>query len=136
MTQNTLSPEERHKATIDVALEDLDAAAQPAKCEVFTSCGAHAADLRDAIRHLTARAEKAEQHVKAIRETIHQACYLLRIEARANEMSANIMRDPVRTGGWSGAENTARAFDRHGLKLAGIRTALLAALGSVTEGEK
>lgn len=32
--------------------------------------------------------------------------------ARTAEMSAGIMRDAKRTGGWQGAENTARAFDR------------------------
>lgn len=31
---------------------------------------------------------------------------------RSAEMSAGIMRDRRRTGGWAGAENTARAFDR------------------------
>lgn len=31
---------------------------------------------------------------------------------RASEMSAGIMRDAKRTGGWAGAENTAQAFDR------------------------
>lgn len=31
---------------------------------------------------------------------------------RTAELSAEIMRDPVRTGGWSGAERVAAAFDR------------------------
>lgn len=31
---------------------------------------------------------------------------------RTAEMSAEIMRDPRRTGGWEGAERVARAFDR------------------------
>lgn len=31
---------------------------------------------------------------------------------RAAELSADIMRNPQRTGGWVGAERTARAFDR------------------------
>lgn len=39
-----------HRAALDVAIEDLDAAAQPTKSEVFVACGAHAADLRDAIK--------------------------------------------------------------------------------------
>lgn len=38
------------RAALDVAIEDLDAAAQPTKAEVFTACGVHAADLRDAIK--------------------------------------------------------------------------------------
>lgn len=36
---------------------------------------------------------------------------LHRIE-RTSDMSANIMRDTRRTGGWDGAEKTARQFDR------------------------
>lgn len=32
--------------------------------------------------------------------------------ARTAEMSAGIMRDRRRTGGWEGAERTANAFDR------------------------
>lgn len=36
----------------------------------------------------------------------------LRRLMRTAEMSAEIMRDPERTGRWSGAERTARAFDR------------------------
>lgn len=38
----------------------------------------------------------------------------LRRVMRTAEMSAGIMRDKQRTGGWAGAENTARAFDRIG----------------------
>ena len=36
----------------------------------------------------------------------------LRRAMRAAELSAEIMRDPERTGRWAGAERTARAFDR------------------------
>lgn len=36
----------------------------------------------------------------------------LRLAMRAAECSAEIMRDRERTGGWVGAERTARAFDR------------------------
>ncbi|GEM_PF-3654627 len=66
----------------------------------------------------------------ALVEAVQEACDALKIEARANEMSANIMRDPARTGRWPGAERTASAFDRHGLKAAGIRAKLLAALAA------
>lgn len=31
---------------------------------------------------------------------------------RTAELSANLMRDPERTGGWVGAERVARQFDR------------------------
>jgi Xaa-Pro aminopeptidase len=50
----------------------------------------------------------AEQ--KALLEVVRQ-------EYRAAEMSAAIMRDPQRTGGWIGAERTAQAFDRIARKL-------------------
>lgn len=49
-------------------------------------------------------------HVTVPREEIRRAM-------RAAEASAEIMRDPARTGGWAGAENTARAFDRIGKRL-------------------
>lgn len=75
-----------------------------------------------------ARAEAAEQRERRLREVVAGCCDALKIEARANEMSANLMRDPARTGGWRGAENVARSYDRHGLKVAGIRATLLAAL--------
>lgn len=45
------------RAALDVAIEDLDAAAQPTKSEVFTACGVHAADLRDAIKAVLALSE-------------------------------------------------------------------------------
>lgn len=77
---------------------------------------------------LTARAEAAEQRERRLREIVAGCCDALKIEARTNEMSANLMRDPARTGGWRGAENVARSYDRHGLKVAGIRATLLAAL--------
>ncbi len=37
----------------------------------------------------------------------------LRRLMRGCEMSAELMRDPERTGGWSGSENVARAFERY-----------------------
>lgn len=49
-------------------------------------------------------------------------------EARAAEMSANIMRDARRTGGWAGADNTAKAFDR-------IARRIRQALAPFTEGQ-
>lgn len=49
-------------------------------------------------------------HVTVPREEIRRAM-------RAAECSAEIMRDTKRTGGWAGAENTARAFDRIGKRL-------------------
>lgn len=36
----------------------------------------------------------------------------LRRIVRTCEMSAGIMRDPARTGGWAGSEKTADQFDR------------------------
>lgn len=50
-----------HRAALDVAIEDLDAAATPSKSEVFTACGPHAADLRDAIKAALAIIEEARR---------------------------------------------------------------------------
>ena len=44
--------------------------------------------------------------------TDNDAVEVARRHYRALEMSAAIMRDPKRTGGWEGAERTARAFER------------------------
>lgn len=49
-------------------------------------------------------------HVNVPREEI-------RLAMRAAECSAEIMRDPQRTGNWAGAERTARAFDRIAVQL-------------------
>lgn len=53
----------------------------------------------------------------------------LRCLARTAEMSANIMRDPRRTGGWEGSERVANAFDRMALKLNALRLAYAALTG-------
>jgi hypothetical protein len=45
---------------------------------------------------------------------------------RTAEMSANIMRDTKRTGGWEGAEKTASAFDRLAKDAEALRAALAA----------
>lgn len=74
--------------------------------------------------------QAAEARARAAEEALKEAADALAIEARANEMSANIMRDRRRTGGWEGAERTAAAFDRHGLKAAGIHAKILAALNA------
>lgn len=62
-----------------------------------------------------ARTEEREGAASLIqslqREVEHMRGELHHIK-RTAEMSAGIMRDPRRTGGWMGAENTARAFDR------------------------
>lgn len=87
-----------------------------------------AEDLMRAYLANQAALSALQQENERLRGVMAGCSDALKIEARANEMSANIMRDPVRTGGWSGAENTARAFDRHGLKAAGIRATLLSAL--------
>lgn len=62
---------------------------------------------------------------------------------RALEMSANIMRDPTRTGGWDGAEKTADAFERQAIAAKELHD-LLAALdrpapvemGEVTQADR
>lgn len=38
------------RAALEAAVLDLDAAATPTSSDVFTACGVHAADLRDAIK--------------------------------------------------------------------------------------
>lgn len=39
-----------------------------------------------------------------------------RTEARIQEMQAELMRDPMRTGGWSGAKRVADAFERSAIR--------------------
>ncbi|PIB96499.1 hypothetical protein CSW60_18500 [Caulobacter sp. X] len=72
--------------------------------------------------------EAAEDRAARAEEAMREAADELKIAARQNELSANIMRDPARTGGWVGAERTAAAFDRHGLKVAAIRAKLMRAM--------
>ena len=53
--------------------------------------------------------------------TIHEtAVGELRVLKRTLEMQANIMRDPIRTGGWAGANRVANAFDSAADRLATI----------------
>lgn len=44
---------------------------------------------------------------------------------RTAEMSASVMRDPARTGGWPGSERVARSFDRLAEKAREVHEALL-----------
>lgn len=55
--------------------------------------------------------ERAELFVEAA-QRVEALESVIRLEKRVCEMSANIMRDAKRTGGWEGAERTANAFDR------------------------
>lgn len=50
---------------------------------------------------------------------------------RALEMSAGIMRDPRRTGGWEGSERTASAFERQGFAAKELHDALPALLSDL-----
>lgn len=103
----------------------------------FVAALVNPAEPNDRLKLAAAEARLVESEARegALREAATDAAADLKIEARANEMSANIMRDPARTGGWTGAENTAKAFDRQGLKAAGIRAKLLAALTTQGRGE-
>lgn len=53
---------------------------------------------------------------------------------RTLEMSAGIMRDPGRTGGWEGSERTASAFERQAIAAKSLHTRL-AALASTPAGD-
>lgn len=55
--------------------------------------------------------------LRQLREIVREAETTVYREARSTEMSASIMRDSKRTGGWAGAENTAKAFDRTATRL-------------------
>ena len=80
------------------------------------NAAAHTALARQSAEQ-AARLVEVEAENARLRGTLHR-------EARACEMSAGIMRNPARTGGWRGAEGTAKAFDRIG---ATLRAALGAA---------
>lgn len=88
---------------------------------------------RIAIKHedrVTVLSETNARLVEAMKETsakVHR-------EMRAAEMSSGIMLDPKRTGNWAGAQRTADAFDRIGLRLAEIKANINAFL--VAEGEE
>lgn len=62
------------------------------------------------VRDLQAENEALKARV-AVLEGAEIERLLFRIR-RTSEMSANIMRDARRTGGWEGSEKTARQFDR------------------------
>lgn len=136
-TDCVLSLPGRHKHDPLVAYLE---AANPATILALLDQLAKAEEIRaaqaDVVRHLRDRATKAESERDRMREAIEEACAALKVEARANEMSANIMRDPKRTGGWRGAENVANSYDRHGLKVSGIRAKLLAALSLSPDGQE
>lgn len=53
---------------------------------------------------------------KGFKMTDHEKTELHKI-MRTAEMSAAVMRDPARTGGWIGAERVARAFESLGQRL-------------------
>lgn len=57
---------EDHVTTLKVALELLDSAAMPTKCEVYSVCGGPAADLHDAISALLSEVERLRGEVKAL----------------------------------------------------------------------
>ncbi|ATC34078.1 hypothetical protein CA606_18050 [Caulobacter vibrioides] len=82
---------------------------------------------------LAERVAAMAAHVERLAEAAKAAVAALQIEVRANEMSAGIMRDPARTGGWEGAGRTANAFARHALKAANIRDSLAEALATFQE---
>lgn len=58
---------------------------------------------RDIDEH-QARWQGAERHVAEMRRALNRI-------ARGAELRARVMRDPLRTGGWEGAEKAADAFD-------------------------
>lgn len=61
--------------------------------------------LLEEIERLVAERDETRSKLATTQVVIYQ-------EFRASELSAQIMRDPLRTGHWAGAENTAKAFDR------------------------
>ena len=65
-------------------------------------------DAEHILRLLAAEQAQSAQLQEALAEV---EGLLFRIR-RTSEMSANIMRDARRTGGWEGSEKTARQFDR------------------------
>ncbi len=54
---------------------------------------------------------------------------------RALEMSAGIMRDPRRTGGWEGAERTASAFERQAMAAKSLHDSLAALASTHAESK-
>lgn len=96
-------------------------------------CNEHFTDSNAAWRHFGNPAEAPGQHppTECQRSTAPNPENLvaeLRRLYRGLEMSANIMRDPLRTGGWEGAERTAAAFDRYAATAQSLYALLNAAL--------
>lgn len=92
-----------HRAALDVAIEDLDAAAQPTKSEVFTACGVHAADLRDAIKAALAICEEGPR-APAVAGEVEEAVERLTLDLTAIDDHANALRVRVYeedTDNWS-----------------------------------
>lgn len=56
---------------------------------------------------------QAAARIRELEGALKDAADALRWVYRGCEMSAGIMRDPARTGGWAGAEKTADAFDAY-----------------------
>jgi len=76
-----------------------------------------------------------EAEVEALRGALGKVIEELHFMARVSEMSAGIMRDPHRTGKWAGAEKTANAFDRIGLRAARAKASARTALGETLPDE-
>lgn len=70
----------------------------------------------------------------AAREGLSGAVEDLRRIYRGCEMSAAIMRDPLRTGGWEGSEKTARAFESYSTRAKDRHDALHALLSPPAQG--
>jgi hypothetical protein len=64
-------------------------------------------------RHAAAEiATEADAEIESLRSRLAAAEEKLHRIRRMGELSAAIMRDPERTGGWSGSERVARGFER------------------------
>lgn len=72
-----------------------------------------------------------EQDIPALVAEVRRLREELRRIARTAEMSAEIMRDPRRTGGWDGAERVANSYGRMAIKA----RAALGETSNTTAGE-
>lgn len=72
--------------------------------------------------------EDAQARIAALEGALTAAADQLHRIMRVAEMSSGIMLDPRRTGNWPGAQKTADAFDRIGLRAAEAKAAARAAL--------
>jgi hypothetical protein len=70
-----------------------------------------ASEYRDLLADLD-RGYAAEAENESLRSRLAAAEEKLHRIRRMGELSAAIMRDPERTGGWSGSERVARGFER------------------------